>query len=741
MMLRGLCAILILLPAAALSDPITVRSGEHDSFTRLTIPLPQRVPWRVTRRNRVVDLSLQGLTATLDTSAVFSRISGTRLAGITASETGLRLDLACECEVSGFWHGGTLLVVDIQDAVTQTAVRPDTASVSYDPYTPPASAAAALTIRKMPVNPAQPPREIAATPEGFEAEALDEMRDTLLVQLGRAASQGLLEPRKSGIIETSNPPPAPLETPSQTPVSQAAIHNINLRAETSMDREFVKLIEENLPGLPTPNCIPDHQLNIREWADDRPIWSQIGPLRANLTSETDKINPNAALDLARVYIHFGFGAEAIAVLNTSQITSPDALLLRDLATILDRGSVPAPNLLSDQISCPGAAALWSALAVPNLPMDQPIDKDAILLAFASMPYHLRVYLGSGLALRFTRAEDQDSAQKILSMIERGPLPVPPPARLARAELNLASGLDEAAQAILAEVAESNSEPSADALIRIVETHIDTGQTLSFETAQLVTAYATENRDSPLAGDLAWAQVAALSASHAFDEAFENLQTLEALLPPERPAIRSILASQLTEHGDDVVFLRHVLAGDLGPPSTLSATSANALADRLLSLGFPDPARSLIAAPASDAAAERERQLLRARAALALGRPRQAEVDLLNRTDKAANSLRARARSMVGEHGAASEYYASADQQAEALTEAWMAENWPDLRESANAEVSDLANLMTMEGTTPDLAIDQGVLARNRALLENSDRMRRTVSALLDAKQPPALTEN
>jgi hypothetical protein len=734
MMLRGLLALLLLLlPVAALSDPIPVRSGEHDSFTRLTIALPQRLPWRVTRRDRIADLVLDGPTLAFDTATVFNRISGQRLSGITPSETGLRLDLGCDCDVAGFWHGDSLLVVDIRDAVAETAFRPNSASVSYDPYTSGPSAAAALTIRKMGLDSLQGNAETLDAPQATAAPPLAETRHALLSQLSRAASQGLVKQRKIGGIDLDKEAHSLSEIPASP--------NMNLRAETSMDREVVKLIEENLPDLPHQDCISDDTLNIREWADDRPIWLQIGPLRGRLTTEADKIDPNAALDLARVYIHHAFGAEAIAVLDTSQAASPDAAILRDLATILEFDSILIPNHLANQIGCPGAAGLWSVLARSTLPLDTPIDRNSILLAFSSMPYHLRLYLGPGLAQRFSDAADHDTAKQILTMIERGPLPAPPPVRLARAELDMATGLDASAQEILTEVAESNSHPSAEALIRIVELHIANDQLLSFDTAQLVAAYATENRTGPLADDLAWAQVAALSAARAFHEAFELLETVEDRLPPERPAIRSILARHLAEHADEMVFLRHSLGGDLGPPSSLSAASANAVADRLLALGFPEPARGLVAATVADAGAERDRQLLRARAALALGRPRQAEVDLLDLTDKDANSLRAQARSMIGEHDAAHEYYTSSGQETEALNEAWMAENWMDLKRSDDAGLSELASLLTAEGAALDPAMTEGVLARNRALLETSDRMRKTIAAILEARQPPALMEN
>ncbi|MHA7850952.1 hypothetical protein [Roseovarius sp.] len=744
-MLRSLLLVAFLLPTAAWSQTILLRSGEHDSFTRLTIPLTERVPWRVATHERTATLTLQGAPVSLDTSSVFDRISRKRLAGLTASDTGVRLDLACDCEVSGFWHGSSLLVLDIRDRADEAENSTKDASVSFEPYTSRPSPAADLVLRSLDRNTTQNPTGPVADSQGLERSALGQMQNDLLAQLSRAASQGLLEPRESGVIQPSKANPANPRTPAGTAFenlsSAASPRNINLRAETSMDREFVKLFEDQVPELSGSSCISNDMLNVRDWAQETPFWTQIGPLRASLTSEIDEIDANTARDLARIYIHFGFGAEAIAVLNVKKTMSQEALILRDMAAILEFGSLSEAGIFSDQVTCSTSAALWSLLAREDFPSDQPVDKNAVLRAFAALPHHLRVYLGPDLAIRLTRTGDNDTAGQILSMIERGSLPAPPPARLARAEVDLALGLVEPAQATLTEIVESNSEPSVDALIRIVETSIENGEPISFELAQLVGAYAIENRESPLANDLAWATVAALGASAAFDEAIEILEEQGPNFPPDRPDIRSILADQLTETADDIGFLGHVLEAHLGQPSRLSAASANAVAERLLSLGFPDQARSFVASTAAKAGLEQDRQLLRAQAALAINRPRQAEVDLIERTDKAANQLRARARSMIGEHGAAKEFYQSAGQDADAETEAWYDERWSDLATSDDPHLSDLAALLGQDETISGTPSDAGVLSENRALIENSDRMRHTISALLDAREPPVLAEN
>lgn len=747
-----LCLLLVLacLPALASARSIPVRSGEHADFTRLTLALPDRVDWSVKRDGAKAKISLEGDVGAFDTSAVFARISGSRLAGIGAAPgaAGLILTLNCDCDITGFWHGESMLVLDIRDplaaakeepASQQPALANKPAGKAPDP---PPSAAAALAAQAL-ASP-QPPGGTAEPENGLRRDMMLSLRHRLTRQVGRAASQGLLSPSWPPVgVSPTEPDPNTIaereEPPSARQADEAARapRNINLRAETSIDREMLAALNEAVTAIGADACLSDQRLDVRAWAADAPFAAQVGAARASLTSDLDRTNTAAVLELARLYIHFGFGAEAAATLRL--VTDhPDRRMLLEMATILEGGRPPADGFFARQLECSTAGALWAVLSVPSVPAGARLDKKAVTRAFNALPAHLRGYLGPMVAERIATSGDRDVARRILDITERGRAEPSPAAKLARAEVDIAEGQEAEARAPIVEVAESNSEPSAEALLLLVDTHIANGEPLSFEHAQLVGAYAAQYRDDPLGQDLAQAHVAALAASEAFDEAFRTLRNETERIGPDIAGTRSTVAHLLAQKADDVAFARHALSGNMGPARDLEQRAANAVATRLLDLGFPERARVFVAAPA-DGALEEERQLLRARAALDAGRPRQAEADLIGRSDKAANALRARARSMMGQHDAAQALYRSAGLEEAAQTEAWQGEEWARLGATDDPALQKLRDVLA-DTAAPGNGQQDASLAGNRALLERSERMRDALEALLNRNQGPSVSE-
>ena len=108
--------------AGASAQTLTMRSGEHATFTRLTLPLPPGQGWQLGRTDDGYGLRLPGSAATLATGGVFARIPRSRLAALRPAATGIDLLLACDCHAIGF-EEGDLLVVDIRDGPPPPGAR------------------------------------------------------------------------------------------------------------------------------------------------------------------------------------------------------------------------------------------------------------------------------------------------------------------------------------------------------------------------------------------------------------------------------------------------------------------------------------------------------------------------------------------------------------------------------------------------------------------------------------------
>jgi len=741
-------------PAAA--QVVQLRSGEHETFSRLIIELPSRLNWKIEPGSKAAIVKFEAADLQVDTSVVFDKIPRDRVSDVTWNNTSktLQLGLGCDCEVNGFWHGASLLVLDVQQRTarsTPAEPEPEPAMAkpkpSIDVQTQPLAQAAALTTMDLPGPRVPDPVEPAAVPmPSSQTAPMDDARDRLLQQFARAASQGLLEPRNSLPVPSAAPKAtAELPEQQQPDIDTDNRRQINLKAESSIDRDFF-ISQLTTDGDESTNgCLPPHQVDVASWGNDAPFGQQVSALRMNLTGEFDAVSPDVALNLARLYLYFGFGAEARDTVELVVPGTGDTGILLQLADIAENGHGKDAYYLANQMDCTSSASLWSALSYEVLPPGLPIDTDAILRAFNALPQHLRTLYGPTLSRRFLDGGQPDIARKLLRILDRPNTPSTPDAEMAKAQVDKDAGQTQEADARLEKVVASNAEPSAEALVEMINDRIARKERVSFDKAQLAGSYAFEKQNEPIGAELSAAHIRALAASGAFDMAYETLMDRgTALRPDQIPGLHSDMIALLAQHASDMTFLQHILAQPVDPGSPLDPFAANQAARRLIDLGFPEPATKFIAkdAPRSSSAFS-DRKRLRAEAALALNRPRQALVELLELDGTETNMLRARAQSAVGNHAAAYYLFASSQYPDKARQEAWLKGDWPNATDPSEPAYTALADMMAAndpaEGATPPT--NQAVLARNRDLIDTSSAVRSTLSALLVANPLPVGTDS
>lgn len=192
------CLLLWLVACAApmAAEPVTVRGGEHGTFSRLVLTMPAGAAWRLGRTPGGYAIGITG-GVTFDLTRAFDRIPQSRLLALTPGEEPGRLDLTlgCGCHVTAFQWRPDAVVIDVTDgpppeeaafevpfegAVDTAAVLPDGPTVLplfLDPE--PATAA-----------------EFAAPVEPIPGRAV-ELQGALLESVARAATEGLLDARVS----------------------------------------------------------------------------------------------------------------------------------------------------------------------------------------------------------------------------------------------------------------------------------------------------------------------------------------------------------------------------------------------------------------------------------------------------------------------------------------------------------------------------------------------------------------
>lgn len=592
----------------------------------------------------------------------------------------------------------------------------------------------------------KPEVPVAAAPSMSGAPHLPDSRVTeaqseLLRQLGRAASQGLVEletePRRTQ--DDATPPQPDAASGPQGDGAAPAPEALPVHAETSVDREAPATPARPPVTAEGDPCLPDAPFDIPAWGDGRPFAAQLADRRAALVGEFDRPSPEAVVALARFYLHFGFGAESRAVLAAFGATPDDGPVLDGMSRILD-GEAPGPGTgFAGMTGCNTSAALWAVMALPELPPAAEVDTGAVTRAFSALPVHLRRLLGPGLVERLAAAGDHDAARTVRNAIARVPAAGGPALDLVEARIALASGDPEAGERLLDPLAGANDPLSPEALVLSIRSRLDRGEAVAPALADSAGALAFERQDGPEGPLLASLHVLARASTGDFGAAFAALRDWpgdgsDAL----RAATAGRLLAMLADSADDRTFLAlYFDHRDLVEASAPDLLLRLDLGERLARAGFPGETRRVL--KGEPGFTERGRRLL-ARAALDEFDPAGALAEIAGLAGPEADLLRAEALALGGDHAAAAARFGAIGEAERAALEAWRA---GDLRGPAAGAPEPLRKALDSLGRSRPPASGVGAapatagpLAAGRRLVEESRSARAAIEALLAI--PPAM---
>lgn len=688
--------------ATAQTQASPLRSGEHAAFTRFTLPLPAGISWQLGRIEDGYGLRLSDPALRVDESAAFARIPRRRVTALRVEPGAVDLVLGCDCHASAFVEAG-LLVVDIRDGPPPPGARFETRLGGPVAAAPPVRPAFDwIRAHFDPLAPADrpPPLEASSDPVA-SLDLRDVARDLLVQQFARAAAQGLIGTDLAAL----SPAPAVSQREDNGPAESAPpagpdpLRNLRIDAETALDRAQRGMVR---PGLRSDggDCLPDSLFDVAAWADDRPPAVQIAGARRALLGEFDTPDPVAVVALARIYLHFGFGAEAAALLRALPVNLPGASVLGHMAGMVDE-ALPRPQApFAGMESCNGAVALWAVLAAPPQQVDPDTDRAAVVRAFSALPLPLRRHLGPPLVQRMLAAQETETALQLRNAIGRVPDIDGPALALIDAGLAMARGAPEEASRTLAPVAAGNAPDSPEALAALVEARQAAGLPIDAATAGNVAALAQEHRGTPLGARLVRLEALELAAAGRHDDAFA---LRDRLARDGQVAAADTLAMELlgrvVEAADAEGLLARLLAEEFWRAGALEPPLRAELAIRLLDIGFPDLAQE--AMPPVEVARSQDR-LLMSRAALAMGDARAALRSVAGLDGPEADGLRAEALAALGDHRAAAAAFQGAGRSDEALRAAWLAGDWATTAQLGTGATAQLAALRAARAQPPDV---------------------------------------
>ena len=736
--------------------PAVVRSGEHDGFSRLVLTFDSTPDWSLGRTEQGYELRLAERTQEYDLREAFARIPRTRVSDIIAS-TGGALDFVvnCTCFADAFLFDTKTLVIDIiSGSAPQQAKFEQNLSLSA-----PTTESKKLVPLNLPLKGIgrtfTPPFELPGTPAmqsertadsqdmGTSIEdyrRLEAARTQVVEQVGWAATLGLLNvdtigqkkrPRKAvepnaELGESAEAATSP-DTSSNTPSL-----NLNLNTENSIDRDV--LSESERPAV-TPlgsECLASDKVGVAAWGQEDTAIGDLGFLRRSLVGEFDRPSSSAVLALARAYIYLGFGAEAIATLDSFETEISDRDILVALAGIMDGRPIGADTALQSQTACDSSVALWAVLALPEITRGLPISQAAVLSAFSALPRHLRDHLGPRLSDMFLEVGNVSGATAIRNAVARTMGDHGNDFALIDAKLGLLQGQTDDIETNLQEIISKDDTSSPLALIELIKTKLAIKGKVDPDLILAAVSFAYEQKTSALGRALYTTAIAASLSNGDFDEARENLARLEiesAVSAVDIAQLRSQVFRRISEDSSDAEFMRQVLKPQSsGELTTVDRPVRLEVARRLVQLGEPNTAEVALSSsldPTSD-----EKYIL-AVAALDQLQSDKALSYLDALTGVEARRLRARAYLLKGDLAKASAELTDLSPSQERRDIAWRMGNWDEVAEFGTEEQKAMAGLERQPLPVTDRK-NPITLEENGNILQKSRDLRGLVDNLLQS---------
>ncbi|MCF2905968.1 hypothetical protein L0666_13290 [Octadecabacter sp. CECT 8868] len=723
-------------PIAAWADPAPIRTGEHETFSRFVIGIGSGTPWFIEPTDGGYLLTLEGHEDGFDTSEVFERIPRERVLSVSqTTKNELFFAVDCDCEADAFlWQRGKL-VVDI--------VSGETLASEVEPAQPPtrpsrpllASEDLGLELPNLLVlrNASLPPLSLsspdlvvpenAATPDYRDPIGLDRtdvaaMQAALIEGLARATSQGFLD---ANVTSSAEREPVYNEVPIDRIVQQipsvpsAVPSHPGIGISTAMDRDLAAIRDILGAGI-GEQCLSADLFQIDRWGDDRAIHTQIADLAEALAGEFGEQPLEAQNRLAKLYLHFGFGAEARIVLASDPAQSQDRIVLLQLAGLIDEYDAETDLILA-QAGCDTPGSMWAFIAQPT-----EVDEDQrnqILQNFLELPQPLRGQLAHRMARQFAAVGDVDAAAQLLRATDHHDTAANHETVAARAFVAEQQDHLEEAMAALKEEAADNARISPDSLIRLIELGVE-NETIPRESDLiLAAALRQEHRGTPVANRLAVAEAIGRVQLKQYRAAFDLLEQREDQAAFD---VVNFAVVRMVEQAETETFLGFAFED---PPKGLASHSENLIAARLIENGFPARAAEFLKGSAQRNAAA-ERRYLRAEAAIGVEDYVGAIESLTGSTNRRANELRTRAYEGLGDHRAVLSAQTVGDAAVDDATLQFRAGAWDRLTLDDDEVLSAFAETVL----NPPFEDPVETLFDRREILAQSQESRRAIEALL-----------
>lgn len=598
-----------LFPHLLSANPIPVRTGDHDNFTRVVLSVPSSKNWVEEVSGRTIIIKISDHKVGFDTSRAFDRIGRDRISSFKANPSNLEIQMRCDCTVESYRTVKNLIVLDIfnQSSVVNANLQVDQIDFAH-------LGARNLQLPKTPkeefevnVSSAQkePSEDVGqvrnkiknATETSSIIEnggSLRGAREILLQEFGSSATRGILSISSALPTGEERSPQIDLSIFSENledSLERSEVGSPNIEISSSSDLLNTSAAQQLIQS--SGFCADADLLQISQWGEKSSPISEVGKLRSEIFDELQQVEPQEVLKLAKLYLHLGFGAESVATLNLVPSLKKNHPELYAIAEILEFSKSLNEKFFKAMESCNSAAAMW-ALFTNNISTirSAEVNTDAVIFALNDLPISLRENLAPIISNQLLALDLHAAADLALRTLERSRKLSGVDVVLARSDLNAVDNSPKEFEKNLEYVINSNTLQSAEALIKLIDLEFENSGQISKQQLLLASAYTMELRHHDLFHEIKRAFIIALTMNEEFSR---SIKLLEGYVK-EKPKFltddfQNRIVQYLTKHSTVEDFLLFTFDTLDRKTFNLNASTMEKISERLEGLGFLEQAVS------------------------------------------------------------------------------------------------------------------------------------------------------
>ena len=404
-----------------------VRTGEHGLFTRLVVAILKNETWDMTQDGDYLRFEHSTTAARFDISEAFDRINRNRIKSVSTQKNVLIINLGCECGVRTLQRDDGLVVIDVSEAYfgeeeinreeDQTNIQPSSVAVQELLLAPVNSHTSGRLEEKNTGYKRSIPRI-----NSNKNEELSLLQRRISENLGSATSRGLLiarlgnsaassnlsqyiEKQSTGISDKKNKSEKETDTAGNITFSNS-MQDLG-ESDQLLDERYIS------DGRQCPN---PQLLQLEKWAISENFLHEISSARNDLFTDIDSISVDAAINLAKTYIYFGFMEEAL--LTLSLVTNDDDRtdILRGLTDVIS-SEENDNDTINKYSGCGEEAKFWTFIGKKDETDAVDYDPSEIVKVYNKLPSNVRELLSSKIK-RQLRVHGFESYRQVVERVEK-----------------------------------------------------------------------------------------------------------------------------------------------------------------------------------------------------------------------------------------------------------------------------------------------------------------------------------